>query len=559
MMRWLLLLLIVPSLAQAQTMENLIIFNYDDVSMGITEMGDATAYDNYADNVSQTDTLVALAASGVTLANFMTPANCVPSRTTFMTGARSGRRVNPLGDVFRDSEPTTVDLDPYGPTLIQKLARDAGMRTAYFGKLHLGQNWDAAGNAENYLTAMGFDHAEAVSMRGIIDPRELADTANVNFDNPNSCLGHNYWVSINKAGTVALEEVYANKVIYDAALAFIRDTVLPDTTNKWLVLVNSVGPHGPQHCGTDGAGLDSCSQVATDCDYGSGATKRDDRPPGGIATSFHGVYDEQLVDVELRTQAILDLAGLSLHATTGNTVAIITADNGTQSRAASTTCAIDSDNKGKGSLFPCGLRVPFVADGVGITATGATIVGLHSLEDLHETVLELLGISTSGTSDGRSFASCLTSATPNDCWAQDPFTIQKWQPLGGNTDGSIASQPMPATFPGEYDRHEIASYSHQNNGYWLLVRYNAVASAAVGGAVLFCEEFYSLTAGAELYGDTPRAENCTTSLTDGLLVPADFAGQTADEAAMLPVLQARHDSIAINGGEFIPTLAGASQ
>ena len=169
----------------------------------------AHAIGTYGSVVNRTPHIDAVAAAGSRLDNlFATNSLCSPSRASILTGTYS--HVNGV---------TTLDtsIDASQPTFVTAL-RDAGYRTAFVGKWHLGEG-STGGVAHD---PQGFDRWDA-----LIDQGEYHDPRFVSADG------------------LRVEQGYATDLITDLAIRWVESLDDSGDSAPWCVLVWHKAPHRP--------------------------------------------------------------------------------------------------------------------------------------------------------------------------------------------------------------------------------------------------------------------------------------------------------------------------
>ena len=178
----------------------------------------AHAIGTYGSVVNRTPHIDALAAAGVRLDNlFATNSLCAPSRASILTGTYS--HVNGV---------TTLDtfIDASQPTFVTAL-REAGYRTAFVGKWHMGQGSSDGVDHD----PQGFDRWDALIDQGEYhDPRFLSPDG------------------------LRVEPGYATDLITDLAIDWVESLDEGDDAARrrrrrgeapWCVLVWHKAPHRP--------------------------------------------------------------------------------------------------------------------------------------------------------------------------------------------------------------------------------------------------------------------------------------------------------------------------
>src|SRR4051812_22601006 len=169
----------------------------------------AHAIGAYGSVVNRTPNIDAVAAAGVRLDNlFATNSLCAPSRASILTGTYS--HVNGV---------TTLDsfIDASQPTFVTAL-REAGYRTAFVGKWHLG-----TGSSDGVdHDPQGFDRWDALIDQGEYhDPRFLSPDG------------------------MRVQQGYATDLITDLAIDWVEALDVSGDGAPWCVLVWHKAPHRP--------------------------------------------------------------------------------------------------------------------------------------------------------------------------------------------------------------------------------------------------------------------------------------------------------------------------
>ncbi|WP_420451555.1 sulfatase [Ilumatobacter sp.] len=156
----------------------------------------------YGSVLNETPRIDEIARDGVVFDNcFVTNSLCTPSRASILTGTYS--HVNGVFSLF-------TPIDASQPTFVSQL-RDAGYRTAMFGKWHMGHG---PGHDPE-----GFDHWDVVPGQG-----DYWDPTFISADGPRTVEG------------------YATDIITDLAIDWVESL---DGDEPWCVLVWHKAPHRP--------------------------------------------------------------------------------------------------------------------------------------------------------------------------------------------------------------------------------------------------------------------------------------------------------------------------
>jgi arylsulfatase A-like enzyme len=189
---------------------NIIIIYADDLGYG-----DLSTYGG----TIQSPNIQRIADTGIKFTNFYVSAPVsTPSRYSLLTGCYPQRSVHGLVKAGMPGEPECIDKNE---TLLPGYLKEAGYRTALFGKWHLG-----AANAENYPVHHGFD---------------------VFTGFPDGCIDYfrhtygTYGKSWYKNDVPFEEEGYSTDLITNHALNFIREQKLKE--NPYFILLAYNAPH----------------------------------------------------------------------------------------------------------------------------------------------------------------------------------------------------------------------------------------------------------------------------------------------------------------------------
>jgi arylsulfatase A-like enzyme len=281
-----------------------------------------------------TPTIDRLRERGVSFVNAYANANCSPSRYTCMFGRYSRR--DAIGTVVKHKSPRNNPDAPVELVSVAELLGGRGYATAAFGKWHVSS---AASSFVNEAPRIhGFDHYVAGSIYGF---GEDAD--------------YRAWQEIND-GKQKISEEYNTTTIATRAAEWWSATRGPK-----LAWVAFNAPHVPFH------------QAPAEL-----------LPEGyAIEKSPRGKFESAVVALDTELGNLLRVVDFD------DTFVLFLGDNGTPTDAA----ARDQDpTRLKGSVYDGGVRVPFVAAGYGVAASGASSSALVNTTDIFATLAELAGI-----------------------------------------------------------------------------------------------------------------------------------------------------------------------
>ena len=356
--------------------------------------------------------LDALAAQGVTFNRFCTFPLCSPSRYAALFG-RYPRR-DGIGELVAPVYPGEAPGSPAPDRLDVSVfeALKPIYATALVGKWHLGRA--ATGTGADLLAT---DTTESGPFVQGAD--EWLAGAPSNTDLGPDSTGHYAWYRVDNERVTPRSTTYSADAQRDAFLSWWSGTSGP----KFAVLAWSLG-HAPF-----------------------------DTPPG--MTPATGTRNKFLLGLQYLNgpmNAVLSAIDLS------DTYVFAFGDNGTPEDARIVGSPIGiwkGSTAGNGPTFGGGVGTPLIVAGPGITA-GATSARLVSVADIPATLFELLGVSSRGFEDSRSFADALGSWTGSP--ARSFVFSERYGPPANTDDVCIIRQhwkmrtvdpdgpgPIPAT------------------------------------------------------------------------------------------------------------------
>ncbi len=350
-----------------------------------------------------TPNLDALAAEGMLFSRCWANPVCSPTRAQIMTGAHGFR--NGLGSVI-SLKRNVIDAR-FGRAPLAWHLGAAGYRSAAVGKWHLQSNlrnyrWQLP-TSRLLLTPQDNHRCAATEYVGGGFDYRAGSPGNLRSDgDPTDVHDYFNWIK-NCNGLPSESGTYATTDSVDEAIALLdpgqavpcatatdpngdpnhhgADFDLVREGRPWFLYLAFNGAHGPWHypppelCPYP-AGSDSASWAFCD----------DPRPvPGDPFVQVRQMVEA--LDMELgRLLEVVDLR---------ETYVIVVGDNGTSNEVLSTRSRFPPpdclDQRGKGSLYDSGVRVPLLVAGPGVPA-GTRCDALVSAVDLFATLSELAGV-----------------------------------------------------------------------------------------------------------------------------------------------------------------------
>lgn len=433
------------ALPGAATATNLLVIVLDDVGADkVATFADYSTSTTGGAFLPHTPTLEAVADAGLAFTTAWANPMCSPTRASLLTGNFAFR--HGVGAPVDEGEP---GLDASTTTLAEVLRDDHGYATALFGKWHLGST-ASGGTAE-------WSPLAACGTGGIV----VAEDANPLGHGFDSFLGfhggepEDYldWVRIESPGdgtTTACRDQanHPDELILAEAGAWIAAQ-----TGPWFAVVAPAAPHTAADGSRQTWELDDLPPACADrlglagtC-VEAGACGDSDGDGTDDAQDLLYAYALECLDDGLG--GLLD--GMS-DAALGDTLVIVLGDNGTPGNNGAGEEVIEDPydrsvsltgggrNFGKGTAFQSGVRVPLLlADGRNLVearngsrlrdrmvrSPGRVVSRQVLVQDLFDTSLATLGLANPVTTDGGSFAECLTS-TSETCAAASLSLRPTW-------------------------------------------------------------------------------------------------------------------------------------
>ncbi|MEM9683755.1 MAG: sulfatase-like hydrolase/transferase [Pseudomonadota bacterium] len=301
--------------------------------------------------------LEALCRDGLVFDNLWAEPMCSPTRATILTG-RFGFRTGVTrpaslrfgGGIRTDELSIQKLLDEKAPTPYAH---------AVIGKWHLS---DSENGGDDNPERMGVGFYSGFISGSLPDYFDFPLTTN---------------------GVTTQAKTYATTLFTDIAIDWVAKQRQP-----WFLWLAHTAPHSPFH--VPPAGLHK-----RDLDDAPAAIKADPLP--------YFLAALEALDHELGR--LLDSLSPEVRA---NTVVFFIGDNGSPSRTAQRPYTRQT---AKGSLYPGGVRVPFVAAGAGVTRKGEREAALVNTSDFFATVADLAEVRATEAEDSISFKPLLASSS----------------------------------------------------------------------------------------------------------------------------------------------------
>lgn len=364
-----------PAEREAPQAPNIILINADD--LGYAGLG------CYGQKLIQTPRIDRMAAEGIRFTNFYSAsAACVPSRSTMLVGQHPGKA--PIRDNFRPHVNIELEngggfLDEYPegmwppkvPTL-GRVIKDAGYRTAQFGKLEAGIPM-----APGKMTEHGWDYWIGFKGTGAAFqyyPLSIwKNGEEIHFE-------ENRDESVRRPGIVGDKGTYSQDLFVKELLSFIRKS----KDERFFIYFPTQVPHGRSP--SDGAQI----QVPDIGPYGDRDWTELEKLYAAMITRFDGHVGE-IIDL---------LKELELEE---NTIILLTSDNGDENSYYKYTDRFQATGPLRGKkrfLYEGGIRVPMIVRWPGRIAAGQTSGLPWAQWDLMTTLAELAGAPVPAHSNG---------------------------------------------------------------------------------------------------------------------------------------------------------------
>jgi arylsulfatase A-like enzyme len=358
--------------------------------------GDITVYRQEREiheNIIPTPNLDKIAKNGMVFTDANTPAAvCAPTRYSIMTGNNSYRCRLPLG-VWNPFD--SLGSIKQGQKTVANVMKDAGYRTAFIGKWHLGGKWKklAAGNSYpgseiwddgwdysnivgHNANTLGFDYSLSLphGIQGIplafYENSEWMPLSKESFikiwDKP-SWNPYPDGPKLKSKGDSEWDVSLVGSILTNKAVQFIHNHLKNEKEKPFFMYYCSQAVHLPHDPPETFSG----------------------RAVKGQTPSLHG---DMILELDLQIGRIIET--LEVNGILENTLFIFTSDNGAILARETTSAGHDSSNgyRGwKGSIYEGGTRVPFMAMWPGVIPKGVITNEPVMAHDLMATLYALTG------------------------------------------------------------------------------------------------------------------------------------------------------------------------
>lgn len=323
----------------------------------------------YGGTLVETPWIDSLARDGVTAENFFTNSPlCTPSRGCFMTG-----RYPHLNGSIRNNDPLNVGEITFARTL-----RDAGYKTGYAGKWHLEDK--ASFNWGQIPASRGFDDTRYLFNNGHFQRIHVASGV---FPTP-------------RPGDIGVDSSYSTDWLADKTMDFITE----HRREPFCYMVSFPDPHPPFTVRNPYDSMYSAADMPLPENFIT--------PSNGGTVSEHNLrrhktqYCAMVKCIDDNVGKILrriDQLGLR-----DNTVVVFTSDHGEYMG--------EHGRMGKNYYYETAIRIPFIVRWPSQIPSGARVTQATSSVDFLPTLLDLVGVQSSGAENGSSFASMLRAGAP---------------------------------------------------------------------------------------------------------------------------------------------------
>jgi arylsulfatase A-like enzyme len=354
--------------------------------------------------IPKMDTLDSLADAGIRFTRGWANPLCVPTRASLFTGLQPLRHGQGAS-----LEITDPGIDPEAYDMLAERLVDGGFATALFGKWQVG-NEDENGQI-GYPTTSPYEVAPHPSRAGwtYFDGSFEGIGAGGGYGSWDRLT----WSDFDASGEYWVEAAHPTEELTAEAAAWIGDQ-----TGHWAAVIAYQAPHGAVVNGV--SPVWQYSDVDPTCVRSAELSCLATR---NCSNESKAVYQAMAECLDLNLDELLN--GMD-PAVLDRTTIVFVGDNGTPSQVQEGSFNQGS-NRGKGSVYENGLRVPYiVADGATwrsgaagvISSPGRTSSAPVHTTDLYATVLEAALGTPAATLDSRSFLGCFTDDS-DDCGFAD--------------------------------------------------------------------------------------------------------------------------------------------
>ena len=329
----------------------------------------------YGSAFYETPNIDRLASEGIRFTHFYASSPvCSPTRASIMTGKHPARLqiTNWIGGMENDSllQAEYRHALPLEEMTLGDIFLEAGYKTAYIGKWHLG-----TGNFRP--EHQGFETVLATNDAG--EP--------ASFFSPYT---NDQLPALNVPDLEAdLDSTYLTDRLTDLA----RDVIISHRDQPFFLVLSHYGVHTPLQAKPEDIQRFDTSDLPTEfiSEQFGGATR---------ITQNHAIYSAMIASVDESVGQVLD--ALKEHGLEENTVVIFTSDNGGLSTLREDRRWAPTSNRplraGKGWLYEGGIRIPLIIRRLDRRASTLDLLG--TTDDLLPTITTLAGLDYPATLDG---------------------------------------------------------------------------------------------------------------------------------------------------------------